>query len=156
MIKLIRIDHRLMHGQVVFAWTKSQGIERIVIIDNATAKDDFKKMSLKLSKPVDVKLSLFSVDQAIERIPKIKALKDNTMIIFSNVKETHDFIKAFGSVPEINYGGIQDREGASRFSNAIFLTPKEVQWSKELKDMGITLYMQQIPTAKRESLNAKI
>ena len=30
MIKVIRIDHRLLHGQVIFAWTKSQGIERIV------------------------------------------------------------------------------------------------------------------------------
>jgi len=156
MIKLMRIDHRLMHGQVVFAWTKSQGIERIIIIDNATAKDDFKKMSLKLSKPAGVKLSLFSVDQAVERIDKIKSLKENTMIIFNNVTETHDFIEAFGPVPEINYGGIPDREGTTRYSNAIFLTPKEVDLSREMKDMGIKLYMQQIPTAKRENLNAKI
>ena len=40
MIKVIRIDHRLLHGQVIFAWTKSQGIERIVVIDNVAAGDD--------------------------------------------------------------------------------------------------------------------
>ena len=50
MIKVVRIDHRLLHGQVVFAWTKSQNIERIIVIDNKTSTDDFKKMSLKLSK----------------------------------------------------------------------------------------------------------
>ncbi|KRM87536.1 PTS sugar transporter subunit IIB [Lacticaseibacillus thailandensis] len=156
MIKLVRIDHRLMHGQVVFSWTKSLGIERIVVIDTNTANDEFKRMSLKLSKPEDVKLSLFTVDQAIERIPKIKALKDNTMLIFGNVGETYTFFKAFGPIDEINYGGILDRPGAKRFSNAIYLTDKEVEQSRELADMGITLYMQQVPTSKKEILNNKL
>lgn len=71
MIKVVRIDHRLLHGQVIFAWTKSQGIERIIVIDNDAAGDDFKKMSLKLSKPADIKLSVFSVTQAKERMGKL-------------------------------------------------------------------------------------
>ena len=29
MIKFIRIDHRLLHGQVVFSWSKSLQINRI-------------------------------------------------------------------------------------------------------------------------------
>jgi PTS system mannose-specific IIB component len=156
MIKLVRIDHRLMHGQVVFSWTKAMGIERIVVIDTATANDDFKKMSLKLSKPEDVKLSLFSVEQAVERIPKIKALKTNTMLIFGNVSETYAFFKEYGPVPEINYGGILDRPGAKRYSNAIYLMPEEVEESRKLADMGITLYMQQVPTSKKDILNNKL
>ena len=24
MIKLVRVDHRLLHGQVIFSWTKQQ------------------------------------------------------------------------------------------------------------------------------------
>ncbi|WP_155286908.1 PTS sugar transporter subunit IIB [Lacticaseibacillus zhaodongensis] len=156
MIKLVRIDHRLMHGQVMFSWTKAEGIERIIIIDTASAEDEFKRMSLKLAKPQDMKVSLFSVDQAIERIPKIKKLKDNTMLIFGNVAETYKFIKEFGAIPEINYGGILDRPGAKRFSNAIYLTDDEVEKSRELANMGITLYMQQVPTSSKDILNDKL
>jgi PTS system mannose-specific IIB component len=156
MLKVIRIDHRLLHGQVIFAWTKSQGIERIIVIDNKTAVDDFKKMSLKLSKPADVKLSVFSVQQAIDRLDKIKALQDNTMILFGNVTETAQFIEAYGKVPEINYGGVPERPGTKKYSNAIFLTEEEVAASKKLKEMGITLSMQQVPTSKRELLNNMI
>lgn len=156
MIKLVRIDHRLMHGQVVFSWTKALGIERIVVIDTGTANDEFKRMSLKLSKPADVKLSLFTVEQAIERIPKIKALKENTMLIFGNVGETYKFFQTFGAVPEINYGGILDRPGATRYSNAIYLTDEEVEQSRQLASMGISLFMQQVPTSKKEILNDKL
>ena len=93
MIKVIRIDHRLLHGQVIFAWTKSQGIERIVVIDNVAAGDDFKKMSLKLSKPADIKLSVFSVDQAKERIAKI-----------NNLKKYHDyFLEMFCKLDRLSH-----------------------------------------------------
>ena len=53
MIKLVRIDYRLLHGQVVFSWTKSQGINRIIVINNEAATDEFKKMSLNLAKPTE-------------------------------------------------------------------------------------------------------
>ena len=43
MIKLVRLDYRLLHGQVVFAWTRNFGIDFIVVADNETAGDDFKK-----------------------------------------------------------------------------------------------------------------
>lgn len=156
MIKMLRIDHRLMHGQVVFAWTKSQGIERIIVIDTKTANDEFKKMSLKLSKPADVKLSVFSVEQAIERIPKIKALSDTTMIITASVAETYQFVTAFKDITEINYGGIPERPGTTKYSNAIYLTDQEVELSRQLKNQGVKLNMQQVPTSKRESLNQMI
>jgi fructoselysine and glucoselysine-specific PTS system IIB component len=154
MIKVVRIDHRLLHGQVIFAWTKSQGIERIIVIDNAAAGDDFKKMSLKLSKPADIKLSVFSVDQAIEKLEKINKLKSNTMIIFGDVLEAVQVVPELKGVSEVNYGGVKNRPDTKRYSNTIFLTEEEVKGSQKLKDLGIELYMQQVPTSKRESLNS--
>lgn len=46
MIKLVRIDHRLLHGQVVFAWVNRLNINRIIVVDDVAANDEFKKMSL--------------------------------------------------------------------------------------------------------------
>lgn len=156
MIKVVRIDHRLLHGQVVFAWTKSQNIERIIVIDNKTSTDDFKKMSLKLSKPADVKLNVFSVSKALEKLDQIKALPDNIMVIFGNVSEMYEFVTAYGDIKEVNYGGIPDRPGAKRYTNAIFLTDEEVALSKQLAEKGIQLVMQQVPTSRKELLNEKI
>ncbi|ATO47628.1 hypothetical protein C5L30_000112 [Companilactobacillus farciminis] len=156
MIKFCRIDHRLLHGQVIFSWTKSESIERIIVVDDTAANDEFKKMSLSLSKPTGVKLNIFSVDTAIKNIPKIKKLSEKVMLIFGNTNSTLAFAKAYGDLKEINYGGIPEKEGSKKFSNTIALTEKDIENSKELSDMGITLYMQQIPTTKKESLNDKL
>ncbi|BDR60065.1 PTS sugar transporter subunit IIB [Lactobacillus xylocopicola] len=153
MIKVIRVDHRLLHGQVIFSWTKFASIERVIVIDTATAKDDFKKMSLKLAKPEDVRLNVFSVDAAIEKIEQIKALKDNIMLIFENINELFKFIEAYGPVEEINYGLVPAKPDAKRFSNAIYLTAEEVALTKKMCAEGIKISMQQVPSANKELLN---
>jgi len=110
-------------------------------------------MSLKLAKPEDVRLNVFSVDKAISKIDQIKALKDNIMLLFENVAELSKFIAAYGSVDEINYGLIPSKPNAKRFSNAIYLTPEEVKLTKEMCDKGIKISMQQVPSANKELLN---
>ena len=86
MIKLVRIDHRLLHGQVVFAWVNRLNINRIIVVDDVAANDEFKKMSLKLAKPNDVKLNIFAVEDALNRKEKIKNLQENVAVIFGNTK----------------------------------------------------------------------
>ena len=42
-IVLARIDDRLIHGQVMTAWLQFTGGNHIVIVDDATAGDEFTK-----------------------------------------------------------------------------------------------------------------
>ena len=156
MIKLVRIDYRLLHGQVVFSWTKSQGINRIIVINNEAATDEFKKMSLNLAKPTGVKLNIFTVEEALSKMAKVETLKENIMLIFGNTKETLAFCEAYPKIKEINYGGIPKTNDGKQFGGAIFLNEEEQMEAKKLKEMGVKQYMQQIPTSKSEYLNKLI
>ena len=156
MIKFIRIDHRLLHGQVVFSWSKSLQIYRILVVNDEAANDEFKKMSLELSKPQGIKLNIFTVENTLTKISKIEALSENIMMIFGNTKDVRQCCESYSNVKEINYGGIIKKEGSKQFSNAIFLTENEIEDAKVLKSMGIKQFMQQVPTSKKEDLNTMI
>ena len=39
MIKLVRVDHRLLHGQVIFSWTKQVGTNYIIVADDKVPND---------------------------------------------------------------------------------------------------------------------
>ncbi|MFS1206270.1 PTS sugar transporter subunit IIB [Enterococcus faecium] len=156
MIKFIRIDHRLLHGQVVFSWSKSLQINRILVVNDEAANDEFKKMSLELSKPQGIKLNIFTVENTLTKISKIEALSENIMMIFGNTKDVRQFCESYSNVKEINYGGIIKKKGSKQFSNAIFLTENEIEDAKVLKSMGIKQFMQQVPTSKKEDLNTMI
>ena len=45
MIKNLRVDHRLLHGQVAFSWTSALGADCILIACDDVMKDDIRKMS---------------------------------------------------------------------------------------------------------------
>ncbi|HCI1234046.1 TPA: PTS sugar transporter subunit IIB, partial [Enterococcus faecium] len=114
------------------------------------------KMSLNLSKPTGIKLTIFSVEQLLEKMPKIETLNENIMLIFGNTKEIRQFCEAYPKVQEINYGGIIKKEGSKQFSNAIFLNESEQEDAKKLKALGIKQFIQQVPTSKKEDLNTML
>ncbi|MEE6726177.1 PTS sugar transporter subunit IIB, partial [Pediococcus acidilactici] len=49
MIKLVRVDHRLLHGQVAVSWFNSLGANTILVANDAVASDDFRKSAIRLA-----------------------------------------------------------------------------------------------------------
>ena len=66
MIELVRIDHRLLHGQVAFSWTKTIGADCILVADDDATTNSLKMTTLRLAKPQGVKLVIKTVDDSIK------------------------------------------------------------------------------------------
>ena len=66
MIKLLRIDHRLLHGQVAMAWTQSLDSDCILIANDAVVNDNIRKTTMKLAKPNGVKLVIKNIEDNSE------------------------------------------------------------------------------------------
>ena len=75
MIKILRVDHRLLHGQVAFSWTGYLGANCILIASDTAVLDDLRKTTLKLAKPQSCKLIIKSVEESIEALNQGKADK---------------------------------------------------------------------------------
>ena len=68
MIKLLRVDHRLLHGQVAFSWTKQLGADCILIANDEVVQDELRMTAIRMSKPNGVKLVMKSVDASIKAL----------------------------------------------------------------------------------------
>lgn len=153
MISLIRIDYRLVHGQVVVGWLNSLGIERIVVIDDRVGSSDAEKSILSLAKPEGKKMHIFTLKEALDRKIKLSQLKEKTAIIFANTYTCLEFMKVFNSnLKEINYGAIPKKDGSREYDKAVFLTDDDVENSKELVSLGYKIYSQQTPSSPRKEL----
>lgn len=153
MIKLVRLDYRLLHGQVVFSWCSYVGAQRIIVVDDDAASDELKKAALSLSKPAGVRLNIFSLETTLAKMAKVETLNENIMMIFGNTATLRAFCEAYPKIKEINYGGLANKAGAKQYGSAIFMTESEAEDTRKLKDMGIKLYIQQTPSLKVEPLN---
>ena len=74
-INLVRIDFRLIHGQVVTKWVKQANANRIIIVNDMLAKDEFLASVYKMAAPSNVKVDIFTVDDAMAKWTTISSEK---------------------------------------------------------------------------------
>ena len=153
MIKGVRVDHRLVHGQVAFTWTHFYATTRIIVIDDKSATDEFQKMALNMAKPAGCKLNIFTVEKALSKMSKVETLNDSIFIIFGCTHDAARFIESYPKIKEINYGGISKKKNSKQFNEVVYLTDEEIQDTKVILNAGTSIYMQQLPTTKKEELH---
>ncbi|MER2173828.1 MAG: PTS sugar transporter subunit IIB [Carnobacterium sp.] len=155
MLKLLRVDHRLLHGQVAFSWTQNIGADCILIANDDVPQNDIRKTTIKLAKPQGVKLVIKSIEDSIKALQSGVTDKYKLFIVVESVKDAKTLAEAYPEIQQINLGGIKVREGTRNISKAINVTPEEEELIKELVDKGIEVEIRQVPADKKvAALNA--
>lgn len=155
MIKLLRVDHRLLHGQVVFSWTNILAPDCILVADDKVVNDELRKTTLKLGKPDGVKLVIKGIDASIEAINSGKTDKYHLMIIVSNVADAVRLAKECPQVTAINLGGTKATSETHSVSKMVNLTDEEEKLLKEAADQGTHVFIQAVPSDSAVAFKAK-
>ncbi|MDO4589065.1 MAG: PTS sugar transporter subunit IIB [Fusobacterium sp.] len=145
MILLLRVDHRLLHGQVAFSWTQTLGADCILIANDAVAGDELRKTTMKLAKPQGVKLVIKNIQSAIEALNSGVTDKYKLFIVVESVEDAYKIVSNVTQIKQINLGGIKPREGSKNISKTINLLPEEEVMLKELETKGIEVEIRQLP-----------
>ena len=91
MIKLLRIDHRLLHGQVAFSWSKQLGTDCILLACDTLLNDklrmsDIKEINLGGTKPTDDRHVISTAVYVSDNDEKIlKDLMDDGFDVFTQM-----------------------------------------------------------------------
>jgi PTS system mannose-specific IIB component len=141
----IRIDERLIHGQVAIVWTNTVGANRIVIIDDGTVKDDIQKPLLKMACPAGVKLSILSVATAIKNLTANKYDGDKIFIVVKKPKALLELWDGGFHFKAVNVGNMSGKEGAIQVKKAVCVTHDDIMVFKALDSYGVKLTAQMVP-----------
>lgn len=130
----VRIDERLIHGQVAALWAKELLLERIIIIDNEIIHDPTRKLLLKTACPSTIKLSIISVKKAVENI-KNKKYQDERCMILVRWPETLEQLGDEGIYfDEVCIGNMPNKPGTKMITNQIFVSEKQRALFKKLSE----------------------
>lgn len=156
MIKLIRIDDRLVHGQVAFTWTPALGADCLLIANDKVAADEFMKMALNLAKPSGAKLLIRSVKDAAAFLNDDKSKNAKVLVLINSVKDAAALVTSVRAITSVNFGGLRTKEGARLISKAIAVNDDDVALIKELLAKGIELEVRQVPTDTKQFVESLI
>ena len=154
MIKLVRLDYRLLHGQIVFSWVNSLSAKRIIIVNDEAANSQTQKSILKLAKPAGVRLNVFTVEKTLKKFNQIKSLDENIILIFGNTQELLAFIKGAPEIKMVNYGATANKDGALQVGSSVFLDDAAQKDTQELLYLGVKIFIQQTPSHSKSDLTS--
>lgn len=150
MIKMTRVDHRLLHGQVAFTWIRQVGADCILIANDAVAKDELRMSVLRMAKPQGVKLVMKSVNDSIKALTSGVTDKYNLFIITESIEDAWRLCKAVPAIRELNIGGVKVEDGKRQISEAVFVSDEECARIRELDAAGVHVFVQMTPSERSD------
>ena len=130
-IVLTRIDDRLMHGQVVVSWIPYLKVNEVIIIDDEYANDDFMNLLIKNAAPDNVKVNVFSVDNAADYL-KENDEGSRILILLKNVEYVKTLLESKIEFKKINVGNLGGSPLRKRYYNSVHLSDDELCLLKEI------------------------
>lgn len=147
-IKLARIDDRLVHGQVTTTWIRQFGIEQIIIINDALAKDQVQSAVLQLAAPAGVRVLMFEVEKFID-IYNANPIKKTTMLIYTNPFDVLKTIEGGVVIPYLNLGGMKFIPGKVQITKAVSMDERDKETFKKIIAKGVRVEVQMVPGDKK-------
>jgi mannose/fructose/sorbose-specific phosphotransferase system IIB component len=145
-IVLIRIDDRLIHGQVVVGWAHYLHANHIVVADNNIASDPTQKMLYEMVVPPDIKVSILPIEDAAEMLKKDTAPDLKTIVLFSKPQDVLSYWKLGGPLKSLNIGGMRFEPGKKQIAQAISVNDADLAVFRELNQQNIQLEGRAVPS----------
>lgn len=100
-IKLIRIDFRLIHGQVVNKWIKITRSNKIVVIDDSLASNEFMRSVYIMAAPPGVDVQVYSINDAIKEWKENQFGTGDVLVLFKSVPDAYRCYKEGFEIKEL-------------------------------------------------------
>lgn len=149
MIKALRIDDRLLHGQVAAAWTPFLGVDTILIANDRLMTDKTMQIAFKLATPPGIILSMKSLDGAIEVVNNPKNYERKIMIIVESIKDAAYICKHAKNIEKIIIGGQREEQDKKKIESTVYLSEEDVEMLAEITESGTEVILQTVPTAPK-------
>lgn len=151
-VVLYRIDDRLIHGQVMTAWSKVYKSTNIFCVDDETARNEMLCSIMKMAVPSDYDVHILTTEDAVEAI-KAEPESKRTIVLAKSPGTMLSLAKGGTGMQELNVGNIGQGPNRKPIMRSTQVSPSELDQLKELQQMGVRVYFQVFPDEKAVSLN---
>ncbi|MGM0215839.1 PTS sugar transporter subunit IIB [Enterococcus sp. AZ109] len=148
MIKALRVDERLVHGQIAMVWSKELKLKGLVIANDEVSSNDTQKMALQMAVPSNVKSIIKDIDGAVKLLQNPKASEMNLMVLVKTVEDAVKIAKEISTIEYVNIGnaGKMINEQKKEITKYVMLTDNEIAALKELVEIYPETAFQAVPS----------
>ena len=147
-LSLVRLDDRLIHGQVVVGWGRKLKAEQILLIDDRVAADEWEREIYRMGVPPEMEVEFCTIDDAPSALDRWEQSPKRTIVLVADVGTLCRICASSERVRKVNIGPVHERDGRRKRLPYVFLSDEEAQQLRELAQNGVTMSAQDLPTTR--------
>ena len=162
MIKLLRLDERLIHGQIAIKWSRHLNVNRIVVLNDAAANNDLIKKSLLMAAPPSAKVAIKTMEDGINLLKDPRTESLSMLVLVKDLQDTLEVLRSVEGIKTVNignYGRVAPKvanEPRKTYKHHLYLYDSEVELVKEILATGVECIYQTTPEDKPEPIEKLI
>ena len=145
---VVRVDDRLLHGQVVVGWGQTLGVAPLLLVSDRVAKDDELSLTFRRLIPEELRGDIVPVTDAAERWVRGEFKNARVMLVIETPVDALKMVRLGAPMKVLTLGGLHFREGREEFLPYVFLSDWDRTTLQELRGLGVRVQCQDLPTSK--------
>ena len=146
MIALVRVDNRLIHGQVVEAWLPDLKIARILVADDGAAGNPLTRAAMGLAVPPPVTVDIAPLSTA--EFAAAVTCPERVLVLLRDVAAALRARERGLVIATLNLGNVHFAPGRVQVSSSVFLSPGELVALRALAASGSSVEVRAVPREK--------
>jgi len=141
----VRVDNRLIHGQVVEAWVPYIGAHSILVGNDDLAQDELQQEIMSLAIPRAVESIFLPIDQLAGDERLMGSNREGTLLLFSTCLDVRRAVEKGLRLPVLNVGNLHYATGKRQLSPSVSLGPEDEATLRYLVEQGVELDFRCVP-----------
>lgn len=145
----LRIDDRLLHGQVLVAWAAALRPRRIVLANDEIAADSDRRAIYAALPHDDAEIAVAGVDEAAAEL----RTGDHVFVVCASAADARRVIEAGAGLDRIHIGGMHHADGKRRWLDYAWLSAEDSGHLRALLERGIRVEGRDLPGSRAVGLD---
>ncbi len=158
MVDLLRLDERLIHGQIAAGWVKAiPQLDTLLVVDDESANDKFLTNTLYMAAPANIKTFVYTNEQALNVLCDPRCATRHVFVVVRTIETLLNIAQNAPDIKEVNisnFGRMVPNKGGERvgYTGNLFLNDDEAKLLKTVIDTGLPCYVQMTPEMPKKKL----
>lgn len=151
MILLVRVDDRLLHGQIMAKWVPHMGGNTILVASDETSGDPVACSFIEACSEEELEVYVRSVKGSVDFVGDLNLKDGDRRIIFvvssiEDARRAYDYGLTFDSLNIGNIHHCGKGNGCREISTSVTLDSNDDAIIEEFCTLGVRVYIQDLPT----------
>lgn len=143
---IVRVDDRLLHGQVVVGWVNALGLDHLVVANDRVAANPALVAALKAGAADGIVVDVVLLDDAAESLMSGAYSQRKSMLVLESPGDALKLLHKGVTLKALHVGGLHFREGSEELLPYVFLSNWDRMALSEMVSRGVRVTCQDLPS----------